>query len=240
MAMQIAICDDEEEIRDLLKRKITDLYPGAGLHVYGSGDELLKAGKHVDLLLLDIQMPGLNGMDTAVEFRKKNPQAVLIFVTALEGYVFQAFDVGAFHYLVKPFDGEKLKEVLRRAAEQCQQMKRMQAGQEEQYFVIKTGGAHRKIFLKDIVYAEIFNRKIMIHSLEDEIEYYGRISDLERQLGEDFFRPHRAYLIHFKYVVRYNASVVELEKGCVLMAKKRYSEFVKKYMQYIQRKGSWI
>ncbi len=116
--MQIAICDDEEEIRDLLKRKITDLYPGAGLHVYGSGDELLKAGKHVDLLLLDIQMPGLNGMDTAVEFRKKNPQAVLIFVTALEGYVFQAFDVGAFHYLVKPFDGEKLKEVLRRAADE--------------------------------------------------------------------------------------------------------------------------
>ena len=55
--MQIAICDDEEEIRDLLKRKITDLYPGAGLHVYGSGDELLKAGKPVDLLLLDIQIP---------------------------------------------------------------------------------------------------------------------------------------------------------------------------------------
>lgn len=71
--MQIAICDDEEEIRDLLKRKITDLYPGAGLHVYGSGDELLKAGKPVDLLLLDIQMPGLNGMDAAVEFERKSP-----------------------------------------------------------------------------------------------------------------------------------------------------------------------
>lgn len=80
----------------------------------------------------------------------------------------------------------------------------------------------------------------MIHSVKDTVEYYGRISELEKQLGEDFFRSHRAYLVHLKYVVKYNASTIKLEKGSVLMAKQKYPEFVKRYMQYVQRKGSRI
>lgn len=239
--MQIAVCDDEEEVRTLLGKKITDLYPDTELLFFQSGEELLMSDRSVDILFLDIQMPGRNGMDTAAEFRKKNRKTVLIFVTALQEYVFQAFDVKAFHYLVKPFDDEKFKEVLTKAVGQCREMNESGwAEQEERYLLIKTGGVHTKVFLKDIIYAEIFNRKVMIHGMEGDIEYYGRISELEKQLGEDFFRSHRAYLVHFKYVVKYNSSTVKLEKGSVLMAKQKYPEFVKRYMRYIQRKGSWI
>ena len=98
--MEIAICDDEKEIRDMLAEKIGKLYPQAGLSLYRSGEELLLAEKEPDILLLDIQMPGKNGMETAKELRRKNKKAIIIFVTALEDFVFQAFDVGAFHYLV--------------------------------------------------------------------------------------------------------------------------------------------
>lgn len=101
-------------------------------------------------------------------------------------------------------------------------------------------GVHTRIFLKDIVYAEVFNRKLMIHRMEDQLEYYGKMSDLEKQLGEDFFRTHRAYLLHFKYVVSYDSSMVRLEKGSVLMTKQKYAEFVKGYMRYIRRKGNQI
>ena len=73
--------------------------------------------------------------------------------------------------------------------------------------------------------------------MNERIEYYGKLSDLEDIAGDSFFRPHRAYLINFKYVVRYDATTIYLEKGTVLMAKQNYPKFVKKYMKYNQKRG---
>lgn len=87
----------------------------------------------------------------------------------------------------------------------------------------------------DIVYAEIMNRKITIHTVEEDLEYYGKISELEQQLGKDFYRTHRAYLVHFRYVVKYDASVVYLERGSAMMSKGKFSDFVKQYLKYNQR-----
>lgn len=238
--MQIAICDDEKEIRELLAGKVQGICPEADISIYKTGEELI-TGEQPDILLLDIQMPGRNGMEVARELRKKWKDAILIFVTAMEEYVFQAFDVGAFHYIVKPFTDEKLEAVLKNAKAQYQEKQKRRQGnlreQEERYILVQKGGIHTKVFLKDIVYAEVFNRKIMIHKTDGELEYYGKLSELEKQLGEDFFRPHRAYLVHFKYVEKYNATTIYLEKGTALMAKKNYPEFVKSYLKYNQRKG---
>lgn len=107
--MQIAICDDEKSIGLILEEKIKKLLPDAVIDKYLSGDELIASGCEPDILFLDIQMPGMDGMETARILRQKNERMVLIFVTAVEEYVFQAFDVAAFHYLVKPFsDGTDL------------------------------------------------------------------------------------------------------------------------------------
>lgn len=236
--MEIAICDDEKEIRELLRDKVKKIYPTANISLYASGIELLEHNEKADIVFLDIQMPDKNGMETAEDLRRQGKNAILIFVTAAEDYVFRAFDVGAFHYLVKPFTDEKFETVLRNAVEQYQKLDNvMQAWKEEQYIMIKTGGVNRKVQISKIIYVEVFNRKVMIHSVDGEIEYYGRLSDLEMQLGEDFFRPHRAYLVNFKYIVKYDASAIYLDRGMALMAKKKYPEFVKKYLKYNQRKG---
>jgi DNA-binding LytR/AlgR family response regulator len=240
--MQLAICDDEKEIRELLGSKIQKLCPNAIINYYATGKDLLSANIIPDILFLDIQMPEIDGMETARKLRKINKDTILIFVTAIEEYVFQAFDVGAFHYIVKPFCDEKLKTVLQKAVDQyCKTMgsRQKQGGvPEKKHIMIQSGGTHTKIYLDKIVYAEVFNRKIIIHMTDGEIEYYGKLSELEKLLGEDFFRPHRAYLIHFKFVVKYDASTIYLEQGSVLMAKQNYPEFVKQYLRYNQRKGS--
>ena len=237
--MRIAICDDEKNIRELIGNKVVKQYPDEELVFFSSGEELLLSDMHIDILFLDIQMSGKDGMETARELRKKDKNMILIFVTAVEEYVFQAFDVGAFHYIVKPINDAKFADVLRRAADECnsQSSNTKAKESEERYLMINSGGAHIKVILEDIVYAEIFNRKIVIHKLNDTIEYYGKMSDLESLAGDSFFRPHRAYLINFKYVEKYNASTVYLENGSVLMAKQNYPEFVKRYMKYIQRRG---
>ena len=237
--MRIAICDDEKNIRELIGDKVVKQYPEVEIVFFSSGEELLLADKNIDILFLDIQMSAKNGMETARELRKKDKNVILIFVTAVEEYVFQAFDVGAFHYIVKPIDDTKFTDVLHRAVDEwnSQSSNTKAKESEERYLMINSGGVHTKVIFDDIIYAEVFNRKIVIHKMDDTIEYYGKMSDLESLAGDSFFRPHRAYLVNFKYVEKYDASTICLEKGNVLMAKQNYPEFVKKYMKYIQRRG---
>ena len=235
--MRIAICDDEKNIRELIANKVVKQYPDAEIIFFQSGEELLLVDESIDILFLDIQMSGIDGMETARELRKKDKSVILIFVTAVEEYVFQAFDVGAFNYIVKPIDDGKFSDVLHRAVDEWSAQNINEKEPEERYVLINNSGVHTKVILDEIVYAEVFNRKVVIHKLDGEIEYYGKMSDLESLAGDSFFRPHRAYLINFKYVEKYDATTIYLERGTVLMAKQNYPEFVKKYMKYIQKRG---
>lgn len=235
--MRIAICDDEKNIRELIANKVVKQYPDAEIIFFQSGEELLLSDESIDILFLDIQMSGIDGMETARELRKKDKSVILIFVTAVEEYVFQAFDVGAFNYIVKPIDDGKFSDVLHRAVDEWSSQNINEKEPEERYVLINNSGVHTKVILDEIVYAEVFNRKVVIHKLDGEIEYYGKMSDLESLAGDSFFRPHRAYLINFKYVEKYDATTIYLERGTALMAKQNYPEFVKKYMKYIQKRG---
>ena len=110
---EIAICDDEkiiiERIADLIKKQSVDCH----IESFSAGSEMLAAQKHFDMIFLDIKMEGINGIETARAVREYDRKAVIIFVTAIKEYVFEAFDVGAFHYLLKPIDEQKFAEVLK-------------------------------------------------------------------------------------------------------------------------------
>lgn len=238
--MRIAVCDDEKEIRDMFVKKIGTLYPKAELLLYQSGEELLLSDKEPDILLLDIQMPGKNGMEAAEELRRKNKKAIIIFVTALDDLVFQAFDVGAFHYLVKPFDDRKFAEVLQKAVEQFEDRDRQEGADKKgkmPSLMVTTGGKHVAVNLEDIVYAEVFDRKVILHTMDADIEYYGKMKELEEKAGDEFYRTHRSFLVNFDFIRKYDAMTVYLEKGQAHMARQNYQEFVKQYLRYNQRKG---
>lgn len=235
--MRILICDDEKSIQSLLKQKVgrffTEKNIPCEIHCCGSGEEVLalaRQGMTIDLLFLDIQMPGKNGMEIAKILRRQHRGIAIIFVTALSDYVYEAFDVDALHYLVKPFTDEKLFQVLDKAVRQTE------ASAQPRAILVKRGGLSEKILLSDIIYAEVFNRKVMLHTIHGDIEYYGKLTDLSEQAGADFYRTHRAYLVNLHYVEKYNATTVWLEQGTALLSKKQFSGFVRQYMQYINRK----
>ena len=154
--MRIAICDDEKNIRELIGNKVLKQYPEADIVFFQSGEELLLSDNHIDILFLDIQMSGRNGMETARELRKKDKNVILIFVTAVEEYVFQAFDVGAFNYIVKPIDDTKFADVLCRAVAEWHSQNTDVRELEANYVMINNGGVHTKVVIEDIVYAEVF------------------------------------------------------------------------------------
>lgn len=238
--MKIAVCDDEKETRNMFAVKLRKLFPDAELLLYRSGEELLLSDAEPDILLLDIQMPGYNGMETARKLRSRNRKTIIIFVTAMDDYVFEAFDVGAFHYLVKPFHDEKFEEVLQNAVKQSKDRKNRELAdrrKEVPDLMITAGGKHITVHPEDIVYAEVFDRKVVIHTMDADIEYYGKMKELEEKAGEEFYRPHRAYLVNFNYIRKYDATTIYLTKGQALMAKQNYREFVKSYLRFNQKKG---
>ena len=106
-SLRIAICDDEKEIRNNIERNIRLIYADVSIVQFEDGKTLLAYTEQIDILFLDIQMQPIDGMETARELRKAGNRMTIIFVTAIEEYVFQAFDVGAFHYLVKPIEQVK-------------------------------------------------------------------------------------------------------------------------------------
>ena len=234
--MQIGICDDQDDMRSLLIEKVKEVYPMGNIMPFACGQEVLDAPQLPDILFLDIQMPGLNWMETARKIRKRDLHRILIFVTVSEDYVFQTFDVGAFHYLVKPFSVGKFAEVLQKAIRQvAERQKELTAAQAKPPSIMVTAkGKHITINLEDIVYAEVFDRKIIIHTMDADIEYYGKMKELQKHVGEGFYRPHRAFLVNFNYIEKYDAKTIYLKKGQALMAKQNYQDFVKSYIKYIR------
>ncbi len=232
--MMIGICDDEKEIRDQIARKVMHYYPEAEVYYFSSGHELLNTNKSIDILFLDIHLQDSNGIEVAQEIRVRDQNMIIIFVTAFEQYVFKAFDVQAFHYLVKPFDDRRFQQILQAAIEnrQVQNMKEMP------FLIIKKGYEIYKIFHHQILYAEVLGRKITLYTLKDEYTYNGKFSELEQQLGEDFYRVHRSFIIHLKFIAHYDTTIVTLDKGTsIAIAQKKYTSFVQQYLQYLKRKG---
>ena len=230
--MDIAVVDDEKAIREHVFALIEEQQPGSVIEAYATGEELLASGKRFDIVFLDIQMDGMNGIEAARELRERQEDTVLIFITGVKEYVFDALDLYAFHYLLKPIDEGKFAEVLQRAAGEAKKKK------EKKCLFIRT----RNITLdqSDILYIESRAKKLEIHTAgaDKAIEIYAAMDELEGQLGEDFYRCHRAYIVNMAQITEYDNESITLTNGDkVYLAKKKYGEFVKAYMWFLQNGG---
>ncbi len=228
--LQIAVCDDEKRMRDYLEGLILSENKECQVTKFASGAQLLLEKSNFDILLLDIGMDELNGIETAKRVRKSS-DATIIFITALKEYVFEAFDVEAFHYILKPVDEDKFKEIFGRA------VKGKKGRLISQPLMIKTDSGYQNILREAILYAENQARKIILHTINGNIAYYAKMSDLEVILGTRFFRCHRGYLVNLEEVNLYDMNKIQLKNGEeIYMAKRKYHEFVSAYMNFLRRK----
>jgi len=230
--LDIAVVDDEKVIREHICSLIEKQKPESRMESYATGEELLASGKRFDIVFLDIQMEGMNGIEAARRLRDRQEDAVLIFITGIKEYVFEALDLYAFHYLLKPVDEDKFMEVLDRAF--------MEAGKrkEREWLFIKT--RNLTIDQADILYIESRAKKLEIHTAgaKEPIEIYAAMDELEGQLGGSFYRCHRAYIVNMAHITEYDNESITLTNGDrVYLTKKKYGEFVKAYMCFLQNGG---
>ena len=204
------------------------------IDTYSSGEEVLRSDKYYDITFLDIQREGMNGIDTARALRQKAEDMVLIFITGVKEYVFDAFDVAAFHYLIKPIEENKFWEVCNRAVLEVSKKKQQPSGQ----IFIKTRSQSITLEQSDVLYIESRAKKVEIHTKTNIVEAYAAISELEKQLVGSFYRCHRGYLVNMAFIAGYENDSITLNNGeTIILSKDKYSEFVKVYMRYLKNGG---
>ena len=232
--MTIAICDDEKIICDQIEKIIKNQKPNFTIKLFASGEELLKEKENFDIIFLDIYMEGINGIEVARMLRNKKEEAILIFITGIKEYVFEAFDVSAFHYLLKPIEEKKFIEVFARAVTEFERKKERR----EESFFIKSKGRNIILNRKDILYVESQNRMVIFHTTKEILKIYYDMGELEKRLGKGFYRCHRGYIVNMGYVTEYGKDSISLTNGeSVYLSRRKYKEFVKTYMDYLRSGG---
>ena len=263
--MKLAICDDEKRVRDVIAESVREVSDNVEIELYADTKGILAADFDADILFLDIQMPGIDGMQAAKLMREAGKKTVIVFVTALEEQVFSAFDVGALNYIVKPFGRNRIREVIKKAIEQAEENRVIRKSFAERewekeplrFLTVKAGGCSTRVILSEIAYAEIYDRRIILHMTErgglpvshgncslksgtentgSQISYYGRISELESIAGKDFFRVHRAFLINLGYVKSYDSRFVRVGDADIPVARGKYQALIKAYLSYYTRR----
>ncbi len=233
--IKIAICDDEANIRTYLTSLIRAQSRPCEIVEYASAGDCLADHREIDLLFLDIELApsGPDGMALARKIREQTSgtQPVIIFVTGYERYVFDAFDVGAFQYLLKPVDEEKFAQVFTRAVAQ------IESSSKKPGHVLTLQFAHtsKTVPQDSIYYIESSNHKVILHLRNGEFTCYAKIRDLESELQGRFFRIHKGYLVNLSYVDGYNKTEVTLTNGeKLLLSKYKYRDFVKAYLRFLK------
>lgn len=228
----IAICDDEKRIREGIKEILKEWNMATVIQEFSSGNQLLEAvskGYLPDIVLLDVAMDGLSGMETAARL-KEQTNVILIFISGVKEQVFRAFDVGAFHYLLKPAKKEKLLTVMERAAAEVEKQSAL-----SKHMVVKVDGSYRKLEIRDILYAESDGRKVILHMKKETLKFYGKMDELEKKLGEGFYRCHRGFLVALSEIKAYDSTSITVSNGeRIYLAKRKYSDFVQTYCSFLQ------
>ncbi len=240
--IRIAICDDEAPTRAYLTSLIWAQDCPCEVVEYASAGDCLADHRGIDLLLLDIELnaAGLDGMALARQIREGNSatQPVIVFVTGYERYVFDAFDVGAFQYLLKPVDEEKFAQVFARAVEQISANR--ENPQKGRVLTLQSANASKTIPLDSIYYIESSNHRVELHLKDGEFACYAKIGDLELELQDQFFRIHKGYLVNLSYVAGYSKTEVTLTNGeRLLLSKYKYQDFVKAYLHFLKKERAY-
>lgn len=232
--MKIAICDDDWHMQQTLRLLIDEIYQDLDMLVDGftSGEALLAAvQKHsqpYQLILLDIEMRGIDGIETAKRLRKLLPDCYIIFITSHDEFALTGYEVAAFRYLVKPVQPEKLTEAISAVRAELSDHITLH---------VEDGPVEALLRVKDIYYIEAQDKRVRVVLKDTAFSDRRGIDEIERALaGEDFFRVHRSYLINFRYVARLDKNEILLVSGeQIPLSRLRKKAFKNAFQTYVSR-----
>lgn len=238
--LRIAICDDineiVEELDEIVRRLAVSLHINVEIKKYYKGEDLLwdiEEKGTFDIILLDIEMGELNGIETARQIRAKDYFVQFLFISQHEGYYYEAFEVQPFAFLKKPIDEKELEEKLVKV------INRLEYRREDYSFT--ANNIYYKLFLTEVLYFESSGRIVKVHTKNGEVyTHYEKLKKIEEKLEagiSKFIRIHRSLLVNSGYITKYYYDHVELIHGKSLtISESRRKKIRENYLDFLSEK----
>ena len=232
--MRIAVCDDEKRFTGEFRRITESIYNRLDYDVYEfqAATDLIESFKlkAFDIVFLDIEMPGTDGLELSKQLRAISSEVIIVFLTSHVEYAIKGYEVNALRYLLKPITAEALKEIIDHVSSKIYDGKSLWVRSEDKEVKVK---------LDDILYIEALNQYVLIRTSGEEIRVRGMISDYEEKLvKEDFFRIHRSYIVPLWKIVKTGNTEVILEGNVIIpLSRSKKKELNVKMLDYMRRKA---
>ncbi len=232
--MRIALIEDTltcaEQLQTLLDRFSLENNTEIRCEYFSSGTAFLQRScLDWDLVLLDIELPGINGVDVARKIRAAKSDVLIIFITQMAQYAIEGYSVQAFDYILKPVNYYAFSMKL-------QQVQNLLKSRESQYLVISTQNSKIRLNLNELRYVEVFNHTLTYHTISDIFSStsFSSLGKLEKELHSSHFaRCHSGYLVNLSFVTGYEKNEVSLDKDTSLPLSRTYNKpFLEKLSAY--------
>lgn len=234
--MQIAYCDDDKEVLEEIGKLLVEYRAAHGMEMictaFSSPLELLaemEKGMAPDILILDVIMPGENGINVAREIRQYDDNVRIIFLTSSAEFAVDSYTVGAYFYQMKPICAEKFFALLDEVISACEK-------QWQECLILRCKGGITKISLEKLVYCEVIGHTLFFHLESGTVlESTGAMDELYKRLSgyDNFLRPHRSFLINMDYIQNISYKVVIMDDLTEIpIPHGKCSEIKSKYLEY--------
>lgn len=235
--IKIGICEDvEEELINQQKfviKIMEELSLVFRVICFQKGEDLLFAlekKQELDIILMDIELDGINGIQTARKIREKDLQVILIFISSYDRYYGDIVKLYPFDFLDKPVSKESLMTTLKKAS--------TVVGKRRDFFEFNYKKIHHKIFLSQICYFESSKRVVYLHGVGEIYSFYRKLDEVEKELEQSslpFIRVHKSYLINPNYIEEYHYKKIVMMNGREIKISRSYQDSVRKF--YMREMG---
>lgn len=226
--MRIAVCDDDDYFREEIVKAICEMDNQITLEVFTTGKYLLdKVNEKYDLIILDIEMEPIDGIEVATRFRNNNNDSNIMFVTSHTEFISDAFRHKAFQYISKPLDKKLFYKEIHRAMEESKQQRA------NLYYTWQ--GKPSSVPISEIYYIETCRRNLSIATKNEAYKSLGNLNTMEKRLAGFFFvRCHNSYLVNMKHIDDIGASEFIMRNDAVIpISRNLYRSVKSKYMKYL-------
>lgn len=230
--IRIAIVEDEEQYAEQLRRyleKFSQEYrQELDVNLFYSGAALLESYRgQYDILMMDIEMPLMDGMTTAERVRRQDPEVVILFITNMAQYAIRGYEVGAMDYMLKPVTYFAFSQRLNRALTRIR-------SKQKHYLIISVRGGAQKLEAESIRYIESQGHNLIFHTVSGDYTTAAALKDVEEKLeGLSFFRCNKGYLVNLAHIsgVSDGCALVHGEK--LLISRARKAEFMEALTNFV-------
>lgn len=230
---KVAICEDNQDqkkyIKELIEKlEIPDIQE---IDTFDSGETLVEAykrGNQYSIILLDMQMDELNGIETGEIIQRYDKNVIIIIVTSILEYAVDGYSINAFDFILKPINEMKFQKILYKAIEQLK--KRI-----NRVYKISKRDKTELLKLSEIIYFESDRKKVKIHCLDRIVSNNESISEVEESIEKyNFMRISRFYLINLAYIKEIRSNDIVLSNGEILRYSSKLQKNIKKsYMNFM-------